>query len=319
MTFAFVFPGQGSQSVGMLAAWAAAEPLVQETFAEASAVLGYDLWQLCQQGPEESLGQTERTQPAMLTAGVASWRVWRKHGGPMPSAMAGHSLGEYSALVCSGALDFKTAVALVQFRGQAMQAAVPAGQGAMAAILGLDDADVEAACAEAAKSGGAGEVVQAANFNSPGQVVIAGGAAAVDRAIEVLKTKGAKRAIKLPVSVPSHSALMQPAAERLAEKLRGIDFAKPAVRDIYTVDVRTHQDATSIREALVQQLVKPVRWTETVRALLAGGAKVLVECGPGKVLTGLNRRIDKNKDIAMLAIEDSESLQQALAACRSQS
>jgi [acyl-carrier-protein] S-malonyltransferase len=314
MSFAFVFPGQGSQSVGMLAQLATAEPLVQETFAEASAVLGYDLWQLCQQGPEESLGQTERTQPAMLTAGVATWRVWRKHGGPMPSAMAGHSLGEYSALVCSGALDFKTAVALVQFRGQAMQAAVPAGHGAMAAILGLDDADVEAACAEAAQ----GEVVQAANFNSPGQVVIAGGAAAVDRAIEVLKGKGAKRAIKLPVSVPSHSALMQPAAERFAEKLESIQFAQPQVRDIYTVDVRTHKDAASIREALVQQLVKPVRWTETVRAMLAGGAKVLVECGPGKVLTGLNRRIEKNKDISMLAIEDSESLQQALAACRSQ-
>jgi [acyl-carrier-protein] S-malonyltransferase len=314
MSFAFVFPGQGSQSPGMLAQLASAEPLVQETFAEASAVLGYDLWQLCQQGPEELLGQTERTQPAMLTAGVATWRVWRKHGGPMPSAMAGHSLGEYSALVCSGALDFKTAVALVQFRGQAMQAAVPAGQGAMAAILGVDDADVEAACAEAAK----GEVVQAANFNSPGQVVIAGGAAAVDRAIEVLKAKGAKRAIKLPVSVPSHSALMQPAAERFAEKLKSIEFAQPQVRDIYTVDVRTHKDAASIREALVQQLVKPVRWTETVRAMLAGGAKVLVECGPGRVLTGLNRRIEKNKDISMLAIEDSESLQQALAACRSQ-
>ena len=314
MSFAFVFPGQGSQSVGMLAQLASAEPLVQETFAEASAVLGYDLWQLCQQGPEESLGQTERTQPAMLTAGVATWRVWRKHGGPMPSAMAGHSLGEYSALVCSGALDFKTAVALVQFRGQVMQAAVPAGQGAMAAILGVEDAEVEAACAEAAK----GEVVQAANFNSPGQVVIAGGAAAVDRAIEVLKTKGAKRAIKLPVSVPSHSALMQPAAERFAEKLKSIQFAQPQVRDIYTVDVRTHQDAAGIREALVQQLVKPVRWTETVRAIVGGGAKVLVECGPGKVLTGLNRRIDKNKDIGMLAIEDSESLQQALAACRSQ-
>jgi len=314
MTFAFVFPGQGSQSLGMLAQLASAEPLVQETFAEASAVLGYDLWQLCQQGPEESLGQTERTQPAMLTAGVATWRVWRKHGGPMPSAMAGHSLGEYSALVCSGALDFRTAVALVQFRGQAMQAAVPAGQGAMAAILGVDDAEVEAACAEAAQ----GEVVQAANFNSPGQVVIAGGAAAVDRAIEVLKAKGAKRAIKLPVSVPSHSALMQPAAERFAEKLKSIQFAQPQVRDIYIVDVRTHQDAASIREALVQQLVKPVRWTETVRAMLAGGARVVVECGPGKVLTGLNRRIEKNKDISMLAIEDSESLQQALAACRSQ-
>ena len=314
MSFAFVFPGQGSQSVGMLAALARAEQVVQDTFEEASSVLGYDLWQLCQQGPEELLGATERTQPAMLTAGVATWRVWRKHGGPMPTAMAGHSLGEYSALVCSGALDFKTAVALVQFRGQAMQAAVPAGQGAMAAILGLEDADVEAACAEAAN----GEVVQAANFNSPGQVVIAGAAAAVDRAIEVLKSKGAKRAIKLPVSVPSHSALMQPAGERLAEKLKSIQFAQPQVKDIYTVDVRTHQDAASIREALVQQLVKPVRWTETVRAILGGGAKVLVECGPGKVLTGLNRRIDKNKDIGMLAIEDAESLQAALAACGSQ-
>ena len=319
MTFAFVFPGQGSQSVGMLAALASAEPLVQETFAEASSVLGYDLWQLCQQGPEDQLGATERTQPAMLTAGVATWRVWRKHGGPLPAAMAGHSLGEYSALVCSGALDFKTAVALVQFRGQDMQAAVPAGQGAMAAILGVDDAEVEAACAEASKGGAPGEIVQAANFNSPGQVVIAGSAPAVDRAIEVLKGKGAKRAIKLPVSVPSHTALMQPAAERLAGKLQSITFAQPEVRDIYTVDVKTHQGPDSIRQALVQQLVKPVRWTETVRAMLGGGAKALVECGPGKVLTGLNRRIDKNKDIGMLAIEDPESLQAALAACRSQS
>jgi [acyl-carrier-protein] S-malonyltransferase len=319
MTFAFVFPGQGSQSVGMLAELASAEPLVQETFAEASSVLGYDLWQLCQQGPEDQLGATERTQPAMLTAGVATWRVWRKHGGPLPSAMAGHSLGEYSALVCSGAMDFKTAVALVQFRGQAMQAAVPAGQGAMAAILGVDDAEVEAACAEVSRIGAAGEIVQAANFNSPGQVVIAGSATAVDRAIEVLKGKGAKRAIKLPVSVPSHTALMQPAAERLAEKLKTINVVQPDVRDIYTVDVKTHQGPDSIRQALVQQLVKPVRWTETVRALLAGGAKVVVECGPGKVLTGLNRRIDKNKDIGMLAIENPESLQQALAACRSQS
>jgi [acyl-carrier-protein] S-malonyltransferase len=316
MTFAFVFPGQGSQSVGMLAALAAAEPLVQETFAEASSVLGYDLWQLCQQGPEEQLGATERTQPAMLTAAVATWRVWRKHGGPMPAAMAGHSLGEYSALVCSGALEFKTAVELVQFRGQAMQAAVPAGQGAMAAILGVEDAEVEAVCAEVSKEG---ELVQAANFNSPGQVVIAGATAAVERAIEGLKAKGAKRAIKLPVSVPSHTALMQPAADRLAEKLRNVSFAAPEVRDIYTVDVKTHQGPDSIREALVQQLIKPVRWTETVRAIIAGGARVLVECGPGKVLTGLNRRIDKNKDIGMLAIEDPESLQQALAACRSQS
>jgi [acyl-carrier-protein] S-malonyltransferase len=313
MTFAFVFPGQGSQSVGMLAQLAGSEPLVQETFAQASEVLGYDLWKLVQNGPEEQLGSTERTQPAMLTAGVATWRVWRKHGGGLPAAMAGHSLGEYSALVCSGALDFRTAVGLVQFRGQAMQAAVPAGQGAMAAILGLDDGDVEAACREAAQ----GETVQAANFNSPGQVVIAGTASGVDRAIEVAKSKGAKRAIKLPVSVPSHSALMQPAAERFAEKLQQVPFAAREVRDIYTVEVRKHGDDASIRKALVEQLVKPVRWTETIQAMLADGARVIVECGPGRVLTGLNRRIERNKDIAMLAIEDAESLQQALQACRS--
>jgi [acyl-carrier-protein] S-malonyltransferase len=313
MPFAFVFPGQGSQSVGMLAALAAVEPLVHETFAEASSVLGYDLWKLCQHGPEDQLGSTERTQPAMLTAGVATWRVWRKHGGGLPSAMSGHSLGEYSALVCAGALDFKTAVALVQFRGQAMQAAVPAGQGAMAAILGLDDGDVVAACAEAAQ----GDVVQAANFNSPGQVVIAGTAAGVDRAIEAAKAKGAKRAIKLPVSVPSHSPLMQPAAQRLAEKLQNTAFEQPEVHEIYTVDVRKHDDAASIRQALVEQVVKPVRWTETIQAMLGSGVRVVVECGPGRVLTGLNRRIEKNKEIAMLAIEDPESLQQALQACRS--
>lgn len=313
MAFAFVFPGQGSQSVGMLAALAAAEPLVHETFAEASSVLGYDLWRLCQHGPEDQLGSTERTQPAMLTAGVATWRVWRKHGGGLPSAMSGHSLGEYSALVCAGALDFRTAVALVQFRGQAMQAAVPAGQGAMAAILGLDDGDVVAACAEAAQ----GEVVQAANFNSPGQVVIAGTTAAVDRAIEVAKSKGAKRAIKLPVSVPSHSPLMQPAAALLAEKLQNTAITQPEIREIYTVDVRKHDDAMGIRKALVEQVVKPVRWTETIQAMLASGVRVVVECGPGRVLTGLNRRIEKNREIAMLPIEDPESLQQALQACRS--
>jgi [acyl-carrier-protein] S-malonyltransferase len=311
MNFAFVFPGQGSQSVGMLAPLAAAEPLVQQTFAEASEVLGYDLWKLCQGGPEEELGKTERTQPAMLAAGVATWRVWRKHGGGLPAAMAGHSLGEYSALVCSGALDFRTAVGLVQFRGQAMQAAVPAGQGAMAAILGLDDAEVEAACREAAQ----GEVVQGANFNSPGQVVIAGTAAAVDRAVDAAKAKGAKRAIKLPVSVPSHSPLMQPAAERLAARLQQVKFARAEVPDIYTVDVRKHGDEASIRQALVEQLVKPVRWTETIQAMLAGGARVIVECGPKGVLTGLNRRIERNKDIAMLSIEDAESLQRALQVC----
>jgi [acyl-carrier-protein] S-malonyltransferase len=313
MSFSFVFPGQGSQSVGMLAQLAAAEPLVQETFAEASQVLGYDLWKLCQGGPEEELGKTERTQPAMLAAGVATWRVWRKHGGGLPASMAGHSLGEYSALVCSGALDFRTAVGLVQFRGQAMQEAVPAGQGAMAAILGLDDADIEAACREAAQ----GETVQAANFNSPGQVVIAGTAAAVDRAIEAAKAKGAKRAIKLPVSVPSHSPLMQPAAERLAARLQQVKFGPREVSDIYTVDVRKHGDEASIRKALVEQLVKPVRWTETIQAMLAAGARVIVECGPKGVLSGLNRRIERNKDIAMLSIEDADSLQQALQACRS--
>ena len=314
MAFAFVFPGQGSQSIGMLSALAGTEPLVLETFGEASEALGYDLWKLCQEGPEELLGTTERTQPAMLAAGVATWRVWRKHGGALPQAMSGHSLGEYSALVAAEALDFKTAVKLVQFRGQAMQAAVPAGQGAMAAILGSTDADVEAACSEAAQ----GEIVQAANYNSPGQVVIAGHATAVDRAIEVLKAKGAKRAIKLPVSVPSHSALMAPAAAQLRQRLSEIEINTPKVQDIYTVDVRKHGDAVAIREALVQQLVKPVRWTETIQAMLSSGIKVIVECGPGRVLTGLNRRIEKSKDVAMLAIEDAESLQQALEACRGQ-
>lgn len=312
MAFALVFPGQGSQSLGMLSALANVEPIVLETFAEASEVLGYDLWKLCQEGPEELLGATQRTQPAMLAAGVATWRVWRKHGGGVPSAMAGHSLGEYSALVAAGALDFGTAVALVQFRGQAMQAAVPAGQGAMAAILGAEEAEVEAACREAAQ----GEIVEAANFNSPGQIVIAGTAAAVDRAIELAKAKGAKRAIKLPVSVPSHCTLMAPAAELLAQRLQTTAIGQSEVRDIYTVDVRKHGDADSIRAALVQQLVKPVRWTATIQAIVAGGARVIVECGPGRVLTGLNRRIEKNKEIAMLAIEDSESLQQALQACR---
>ncbi|MFL6551464.1 MAG: ACP S-malonyltransferase [Povalibacter sp.] len=312
MAFAFVFPGQGSQAIGMMAALAASEPLVGETFAEASEILGYDLWKLCQEGPEELLGTTERTQPAMLAAGVATWRVWRKHGGALPSSMAGHSLGEYSALVAANALNFRAAVALVQFRGQAMQAAVPAGEGAMAAILGAADADVEAACAEAAQ----GQVVQPANFNSPGQIVIAGHASAVDRAIDLVKAKGAKRAIKLPVSVPSHSLLMAPAAKKLEERLQQIQIQAPEVKDIYTVDVRKHADAASIREALVQQLVKPVRWTETIRSMIASGAKVIVECGPGRVLTGLNRRIEKNKDISMLAIEDSESLQQALQACQ---
>jgi len=228
--------------------------------------------------------------------------------------MAGHSLGEYTALVCAGVLDFRTAVELVRFRGEAMQAAVPLGQGAMAAILGLEDAVVEAACHEAAQ----GEVVQAANYNSPGQIVIAGAAAAVDRAIELLKSKGAKRAIKLPVSVPSHTSLMQPASERLAERLASVELRAGEIGAIYTVDVRKHGSADEIRRALVEQLVKPVRWTQTIQAMIADGARVIVECGPGRVLTGLNRRIEKNKEIEMLAIEDTESLQRALQACRSE-
>jgi [acyl-carrier-protein] S-malonyltransferase len=307
MAFAMVFPGQGSQSLGMLAGLAQQEPLVIETFAEASSVLGYDLWQLCQEGPDEQLGSTEKTQPAMLAAGVATWRVWRKHDGPMPAVMAGHSLGEYTALVCAGALEFKAAVELVRFRGEAMQNAVPQGQGAMAAIIGMEDADVVAACAEAAQ----GEVVQAANFNSPGQVVIAGQKAAVERAIEVLKSKGAKRALPLPVSVPSHTPLMRPAAERLAERLQGIAITSPSV-PVYTVELRQHRDATGVRQALFEQLIGPVQWAQTIRAILDSGIKTIVECGPGKILTGLNRRIDRNKELRMLVIDDPASLVEAL-------
>ncbi len=297
----------------MLAALAAAEPMVQATFAEASDVLGYDLWALCQNGPEEQLSATEFTQPAMLTAGVATWRVWCAKGGPMPSAMAGHSLGEYSALVCTGALDFVTAVELVQFRGRAMQQAVPAGQGAMAAILGVDDVEVAKACDEAAQ----GDIVQPANFNSPAQIVIAGSAAAVDRAIELLKARGAKRAIKLPVSAPSHSPLMKPAAEQLQARLQQIDFAAEGLARVYNCHVQKHTTADAARAALTDQLTAPVRWTQTISAMVAEGARVVVECGPGKVLTGLNRRIEKNREITMLAIEDSASLAQALETCRS--
>jgi [acyl-carrier-protein] S-malonyltransferase len=296
----------------MLAALAAAEPVVQETFAEASAVLGYDLWALCQQGPEAELGSTERTQPAMLAAGVATWRCWRGRGGPRPVAMAGHSLGEYTALVCSGALDFRDAVDLVRFRGRVMQDAVPLGTGAMAAILGLEDEQVVAACRAAEQ----GEVAEAVNFNAPGQVVIAGHASAVARAIDAAKTMGAKRAVTLPVSVPSHSRLMLGAAERLAERLAGVELRMPDVTAVYTVDVRTHASPDGIRRALKEQLFKPVRWAETVRAMLASGVTELVECGPGKVLTSLNRRIERRPDLTMLAVDDPYGLAAALAACR---
>jgi [acyl-carrier-protein] S-malonyltransferase len=312
MSLAFVFPGQGSQSVGMLAALAAAEPVVEETFAEASAVLGYDLWALCQQGPEAELGSTEKTQPAMLAAGVATWRAWLRHGGPRPAAMAGHSLGEYTALVCSGALDFAAAVDLVRFRGQVMQQAVPLGQGAMAAILGLEDDQVVAACAEAEQ----GEVVEAVNFNAPAQVVIAGHASAVGRAIEAARARGAKRAVLLPVSVPSHSRLMVGAAERLAERLSAVEVRMPDVPAVYTVGVRTHESPDGIRRALKEQLFKPVRWSETVRVILASGVGTLVECGPGKVLTSLNRRIERRPELRMMAVDDPDGLAAALAACR---
>jgi [acyl-carrier-protein] S-malonyltransferase len=310
MSLAFVFPGQGSQSVGMLAALAAAEPVVQQTFGEASAVLGYDLWDLCQHGPDSDLGATERTQPAMLAAGVATWRAWRNRGGPMPSAMAGHSLGEYTALVCSDALDFRTAVDLVRFRGQVMQRAVPLGTGAMAAILGLADDEVAAACHEAAD----GEVVEPVNFNAPGQVVIAGHASAVSRAIEAARSRGAKRAVALPVSVPSHSSLMIGAADELAARLAGVDIRMPNVPDVYTVDVKRHETPDGIRASLREQLFKPVRWADTVRAMLAAGATTLVECGPGKVLTSLNKRVERRADLKWLAIDDPESLAAALSA-----
>jgi [acyl-carrier-protein] S-malonyltransferase len=295
----------------MLAELGAAEPVVRATFAEASDVLGYDLWALCQDGPEADLGSTERTQPAMLAAGVATWRVWTGRGGPRPVAMAGHSLGEYTALVCSDAMDFKTAIDVVRFRGQVMQQAVPVGQGAMAAILGLDDAELEAACKEAAQ----GEVVEPVNFNAPGQTVIAGNATAVARAIDAAKARGAKRAVLLPVSVPSHSSLMVGAAERLAAKLATVDVRLPNVADVYTVDVRKHTSPDGIRQSLKEQLFKPVRWADTVRAMLAGGATTFVECGPGKVLTSLNRRIERKPELKMLALEDTASIAAALAAC----
>ena len=311
MKLAMMFPGQGSQSVGMLASLAAAEPVVGETFSEASAVLGYDLWALCQQGPEARLSETERTQPAMLAAGIAVWRAWSPAWRSAPDMLAGHSLGEYSALVAAGAFEFREAIALVRFRGEAMQRAVPAGTGAMAAILGLDDAVVEAACAEAAQ----GEIVQAVNYNSPGQLVIAGSAAAVARAIEACKARGAKRAVLLPVSVPSHSALMKPAAEALRGRLAELEVKAPALR-VRSFDAGVYTDADSIRDGLYRQLFNPVRWSAIVTAMTGEGAGHLYECGPGKVLTGLARRAPGGRDLDLQAIESPESLEAALAAGR---
>ncbi|SDK13762.1 ACP S-malonyltransferase [Pseudomonas indica] len=288
-SLAFVFPGQGSQSLGMLAEQGAQQPLVLDAFAEASEALGYDLWALTQQGPEEQLNQTDKTQPAILTASVALWRLWLAQGGVRPAFVAGHSLGEYSALVAAGSLGLADAVRLVERRGQLMQQAVPAGQGGMAAILGLEDADVLAACAEAAQ----GEVVSAVNFNAPGQVVVAGAAAAVERAIEACKARGAKRAMALPVSVPSHCELMRPAAERFAETVNAIDWQKPEIPLVQNVSAAVVSDLDILKRDLLAQLYSPVRWVESMVRLAESGVTELVECGPGKVLSGLNKRCVK--------------------------
>ena len=291
-SLAFVFPGQGSQSVGMLAELAAAHGEVQATFAEASQGAGLDLWSLCTHGPESELNRTENTQPALLAASVATWRVWQKLGGAQPAQLAGHSLGEYSALVCAGALSLHDAAALVAERGRLMQAAVPAGVGAMAAILGGDDAQTAAVCEEVAQ----GQVVAPANFNSPGQLVIAGHAEAVDRALARLAELGVKKAIKLAVSVPSHCALMRDAAERLGERMASIHWQLPSMPVVQNAEARCYGTVEEIRGALQRQLYLPVRWSECVQALAAGGATRIAECGPGKVLAGLIKRIDRTID-----------------------
>ena len=286
--FAMVFPGQGSQTVGMLAELAGDYPIVQETFKQASETLGYDLWQLVQEGPAEELNKTWQTQPALLTASVAVYRVWQqKYPELKPEVMAGHSLGEYSALVCAGVLDFQDAVKLVELRGKLMQQAVPEGTGAMYAIIGLDNEAIINACKQAEQ----GEVVSAVNFNSPGQVVIAGAKAAVERAAALCKEAGAKRALPLSVSVPSHCALMKPAADQLSVSLESITLKAPTASVLNNVDVKAETDADAIRNALVRQLYSPVRWTETVEKMSHSGVEVLVEIGPGKVLNGLTKRI----------------------------
>ncbi|MBW8312405.1 MAG: ACP S-malonyltransferase [Rhizobium sp.] len=289
---AFVFPGQGSQSLGMLAELAAVHPQVQATFAEASEGAGVDLWSLSQQGPEDQLNQTEFTQPALLAAGVAVWRAWQAQGGAAPSLLAGHSLGEYAALVAAGAITLADGARLVRERGRLMQLAVPAGTGAMAAVLGAEDALVAEVCE--AVSGD--DVVVPANYNSPGQVVIGGSAAAVDRALAELAARGVRKAVKLAVSVPSHTPLMREAANRLAEVMAGLSWNEPSIPVVQNVDGEVHAGVQAIRDALVRQLYLPVRWTDCVQALATRGATHVVECGPGKVLTGLAKRIDKSLD-----------------------
>jgi [acyl-carrier-protein] S-malonyltransferase len=305
MTFAFVFPGQGSQSVGMLNAFAD-HAAVKETLAEASDALGQDIGKLIAEGPAEELNLTTNTQPVMLTAAVAVYRAWQAAGGPAPTVVAGHSLGEYSALVAAGAIAFKDAVPLVRFRAKAMQEAVPVGEGGMAAILGLSDDDVRAACAEASAAG----VVEAVNFNAPAQVVIAGAKAAVEKACEIAKAKGAKRALPLPVSAPFHSSLLKPASDRLREYLANVAVGAPAIPVINNVDVAIVNDPAAIKDVLVRQAASPVRWVETVQKMKADGVTRVVECGPGKVLAGLTKRIDG--DIVGDAIFDPASLEAVL-------
>lgn len=303
---AFVFPGQGSQQVGMLADYLS-EPVVQATFAEAAGVLGFDLLKMISEGPAEALHQTENTQPALLVSSVALWCLWCERQGEVPTMMAGHSLGEYSALVCAGAMHFADAVSLVRLRGLFMQEAVASGEGGMAAIIGLDNADVVAACEKAA----GGEVVEAVNFNAPGQVVIAGQIAAVKRAIECAKEAGAKRAIELPVSVPSHCALMKPAAERLQNALEGIELVEPVIPVVQNVSANICSDPAKLKANLVAQLYSPVRWVESVEHMMAAGVARFAECGPGKVLAGLNKRIARRAPIA--ALESADTMAQMLA------
>jgi len=301
-----VFPGQGSQSIAMQADLAAEFPEVRATYAEASEQLGYDLWQLVQEGPKEKLDETVVTQPAMMSAGVATWRVWQKSGGEQPTLVAGHSLGEYTALVCAGAIDFAEAVKLVKRRAELMQQAVPVGDGAMAAILGLDDETVVSVCRDAEE----GQVVQAVNFNSPGQVVIAGARSAVERAAELAKNAGARRALLLSVSVPAHCELMKPAAEKLADALAAVELAVPTIPVICNTDAIIYESAEQIRDGLRRQLFNPVRWTETIELMIASGASKIIECGPGKVLAGLTRRIDKSMSSA--CIDSPAALESAL-------
>ncbi|MDQ2075674.1 ACP S-malonyltransferase [Marinimicrobium sp. ABcell2] len=305
-SLAIVFPGQGSQKVGMLAELADTFASVKATFSQASDVLGYDLWDLSQSGPQEAINQTERTQPLLLTASVALWRVWREEGGAQPAFLSGHSLGEWSALVCAGVVDFSAAVKLVQQRGKFMQEAVPAGQGAMAAIIGLDDAVIIQACENAAQ----GAVVSPVNFNSPGQVVIAGEAAAVERAMAACKEAGAKRALPLPVSAPFHTSLMRPAAERLEAQIQATPFRAPEIPVVHNVTARTEANPDTIKALMVEQIYSPVRWVECVQELRDRGVETTLECGPGKVLSGLNKRIDKA--LTALAIETPDDVRTAI-------